>query len=353
MQYYGLWDLSFKHVLWAVMPMGGDWAYTLACLLGGEMAARLTNFAAPLLIAGLLYAMARKAAGRTNSLLVVAIFLSSPLVQLVTGSLLVENIWALFLVACVAAIVRLQETGVVEWFAFPAALLFGAALSTKFGSVAYMAPVLLLLLRTMRAKRLAALGLLFAFGLPPYLAAWAKTGNPIFRFLNNIFRSPYYTTHKPVIDERYTAGLHFDSLWQITFRTANYLESQDGGFGFHLLLLLPLALLAYRRRWPFAAKAALLIGRCRIRLHLQSRELRPLSLSGLGLTADCCRGGGGAYGRCFGESRSDGVTCSGRVERLLSARLPAGITRISTLPTRSFPEIHDAISPRPHPDGCW
>ena len=258
-QQYGLWDLDFKHVLWAVMPMGGDWAYTMACLLGGEMAARLINFAALLLVGGLLYATARKAAGRVISLLAAAIFLSSPIVQLVTGSLLVENIWTLFLVACVTAIVRLHESG-AEQFALLAALLFGAALSTKFGTVAYAAPVLLLLWREMRAKRLAALGLLLVFGLPPYLAALAKTGNPIFPFLNNVFRSPYYTTQKPVVDERYTAGLHPDSLWQITFRTAKYLESNNGGFGFHFLLLVPVAILAYRRRWPFAAQAALLTG---------------------------------------------------------------------------------------------
>ena len=26
-----LWSFDFRHVVWAVMPMGADWCYTIAC----------------------------------------------------------------------------------------------------------------------------------------------------------------------------------------------------------------------------------------------------------------------------------------------------------------------------------
>ena len=39
------WPFDVKNVTWAAMPMGGDWAYTIANMLGGETAARLLNFA--------------------------------------------------------------------------------------------------------------------------------------------------------------------------------------------------------------------------------------------------------------------------------------------------------------------
>ena len=39
--------------LWAVMPMGADWAYSIVYLLGGEYAAHLLNFAMLAIVAGL------------------------------------------------------------------------------------------------------------------------------------------------------------------------------------------------------------------------------------------------------------------------------------------------------------
>ena len=38
------WSFDFHSYLWAVVPMGADWLYTTASLLGGEAAARLSNF---------------------------------------------------------------------------------------------------------------------------------------------------------------------------------------------------------------------------------------------------------------------------------------------------------------------
>ena len=46
--------------LWAVMPMGADWAYSIMYLLGGEYAAHLLNLAMLAMVAGLIYQAARR-----------------------------------------------------------------------------------------------------------------------------------------------------------------------------------------------------------------------------------------------------------------------------------------------------
>ena len=80
--------------LWAVMPMGADFSYTIVYLLGGEYAARLLNFAILLMLVGLLHAGIRRWVAPAAAYLLLALFLTTPMVQLVTGSLFVENLLA-------------------------------------------------------------------------------------------------------------------------------------------------------------------------------------------------------------------------------------------------------------------
>ena len=44
-----------SRITWAVMPMGADFIWSIVYLLGGEMAARLLNFAILLVLLGLLH----------------------------------------------------------------------------------------------------------------------------------------------------------------------------------------------------------------------------------------------------------------------------------------------------------
>src|SRR5262249_29787531 len=85
-----LWPFDFRQYSWAVMPMGGDWAFTGAYLLGGEAAARLLNFALLAVIAAMLRQASLRWLSPAGASLAAALFLSTPLVQLVTGSLFVE-----------------------------------------------------------------------------------------------------------------------------------------------------------------------------------------------------------------------------------------------------------------------
>ncbi len=255
------WVFDVRHTAWAVMPMGADWCFTAAYLLGGEAAARLFNFGMLLVVVALIYALLGRLAPPGVRLLLAALFASSPIVQLVTGSLFTDNFWSAVLCGAFLALVRYRESGHSR-YPCVAAVLLGAGLATKFGTLAYALPVGVLLaieLRRRRAMRLApALAVLLAvFGAPPYLKAYFQTGNPVFPFLNTVFRSPYFDTQTEFVDYRFHNALSATSLYDLTFHTSRHLEAQDGGLGFHYLLFLPLALVLLRRRSSYLEWAAL------------------------------------------------------------------------------------------------
>ena len=90
-----------------------------------------------------------------------------------------------------------------------------------------------------------ALGLCAIVGGSSYAHAWLVTGNPVLPLMNSWFRSPYFPL-QDFGDARWHAGLDADVLWDISFDTEHYLESFDGGFGFVLIALLGVWLLALR-----------------------------------------------------------------------------------------------------------
>jgi len=230
--------------------MAGDWGFTAAYLLGGEAAARLFNFGMLLAAAGLVFKLARRMLETAPALLVTALFVSSPMTQLVTGSLFVENFWAVMLTGAAEALVRYTEDG-RKRHALAAAALLGTALAAKFGTLAYLPPILLLLLLQMRRRRSLALApvcaaMLLVAGLPPYLKAWVQTGNPVFPFLNHIFRSPYFDSAAPFVDTRFPPPAPARALYDLTFKTRQHFEGQNGGWTFFCFLFAPLGLLLLR-----------------------------------------------------------------------------------------------------------
>ena len=239
--------------IWSVMPMGADWIYSIVYQIGGEAASRLADFAMLLAIEAMLYGAARRWLTRSAALLVAALFATTPMVQLVTGSLFVENLLAALALAMLVAIWRLGETGDRRYL-FAAALLAGGAMSTKFGALALVAVALpfaaaeairhwrSLSPRPAATCALAVL-LLVAGAAPTYAIAYAKTHNPVFPFLNPRFPSPFLD-RSAEIATGYHNPVNWGTLYDITFHTRKYLEGSDGSFGFQYLVLAPLALAA-------------------------------------------------------------------------------------------------------------
>ncbi|MDR3717768.1 MAG: glycosyltransferase family 39 protein [Bryobacteraceae bacterium] len=263
--YQHLWPFDVSHFVWAVMPMGADWCFTGVYLLGGEFAARLLNFALLALTAALVYAASRPYAGRCAALLFAGLFASTPLVQLVTGSLMVENLQAAYLAGAVFVAARFWEEA--KWRdLYTAAALAGAALATKFGSSALAVPLLIFLVwaawknreRLPRAGRhvAAAVGVALAIGALPYLVAYATTGNPFFPYMNDVFRSRWFEA-KAVLDTRFVRPLGFRTPFEAVFHSRDYLEGRDGAAGLQFFILIFLGAALWRRRWPALGTLAL------------------------------------------------------------------------------------------------
>ncbi len=229
-------SFDVQHMIRAVMPMGGDWVYTIAFLLGGEFAARLANLGVLVIIAALLFRASLRWVDRTRAWLLVALFASLPVVQMVTGSLFVENIWAVFLLAAFLSIDDALLAGVFA----------GAAVMTKLLAAAFAVPILF-----SRRPKIAALALAALWALPPYVEAYVRTGNPIFPYMNTIFQSPYFETKTAFTDERLNERLNPAVLYHLTFDTRRYVEGQDGAFGFQFLLFLPLLMVSMVKQRPF------------------------------------------------------------------------------------------------------
>ncbi len=248
--------------LWAVMPMCADFTYSMVYLLGGEMAARLLNFTMLLVLLGLLHAAVRRSVSPGVAWLLVALFATTPLVQLVTGSLFVENLLTAFLFGMMTAVWRFGESG-ERRFLYLAAALGGTAMATKFGAIGFLLPALVCAAlevwrhrKQSRARWGLAAGLLLLAAAPPYGIAWVKTGNPLFPFLNDKFHSRQLPPRADIRDDRFRKPLSWSTPYDLTFRTSRHYEGQDGSFGFQYLVMAPLALLALlvsQRRQPVGA----------------------------------------------------------------------------------------------------
>lgn len=239
--------------LWSVMPMGADWSYSIVYLWGGEYASRLLNFSMLLAIVGLVYCAARRWVSRGTAFLLAASFAASPIVQVVTGSLFVENLLAALVLGMMTAIWHFGETGDRK-FLFLAMGLGGTAMATKLGALAFVLIALPFAMaemvrhwkslgrRPLATCALAFLLLLMA-GLPPYVIAWRTTRDPIFPYHNRQFPSNVVGPDVSFDDARFHIPLRLRTLYIMTFHSSQAYEGQDGSFGFQYLIVASLAIL--------------------------------------------------------------------------------------------------------------
>ena len=254
------WGFDASTYVWAVMPMLGDWIFSIGYMLAGETAARLINVGFIFILAGLIRSIVLWAGGSAlGARWAMLIFLSTPLTFTEGSSLYIESIWASFVVAGALAILRTCATSGKPKVELPvAALLLGSALAAKAITFTIL-PVLLLLLVWRYKSWYKATGLqvfIFGFGLflavgfIPYVTAWWLTGNPVFPMFNKIFQSPYYSITENFNNPAYNSKFTWDLLYSVTFESGKYLEAHAGASGFQwLLLFIPtlIALIVFRQ----------------------------------------------------------------------------------------------------------
>lgn len=255
--------------VWAVMPMGADWLYSIVFLLGGEYASRILNLIMFLGIVALLYSGMRRWISPAAAFLLAASFAATPVVQFVTGALFVENFLVALIVGVMTAYWRFAETGAKRYL-YLAMALGGTAIATKYGALLFVLLAMPFLIREIvrhwkalgprpMAVCVFALLLLVMTASPTYAIAYEKTGNPIFPFLNQKIHSPLLNSSVVIADYRFTMPVTWRTLYALTFHTTQAYEGQDGSFGFQYMIVAPLVFLGLLvLRWSPAGSAAIL-----------------------------------------------------------------------------------------------
>jgi len=257
------WHFDVTRHLQAVMPKGANWLYSLCYFLGGEFAARLFNLTVLLAIVALLISTIRRWLALAPALLLAALFAATPLAQLVTGSLFVENLWALLGFGALISLALYREARRGQ-FLYLAFVLLGAAVATKAIALAFLPGVGLIVVWTWWRRRgqpahtirqAALAGLCFlVFAIPPYWTAAAKTGNPVFPYFPGVFPGKFQHMAEGFAGPPPTGPRTFAAPFDLTFHTGLYREVQDGAMGFQYFLFLPLALALLHRKWPDIAR---------------------------------------------------------------------------------------------------
>ena len=252
----------------ALIPMLGDWNFSVGYILAGETGARLINLGFVYLLALLgrelvLWAGGSEKGGTWAMLL----FLSTPLTFTESSSLFVESVWATYLIAGLLWMLRsLTDQGCRASGLMLSGLMLGLATAAKSVTLPYLVALVLPLLvlprwpvRQLQAPIALGIAFFLVLGAIPYVVAYWISGNPVFPFYNALFKSPLYP---PVNFDNplFHSGVVWDLPYQLVFASDKYLEATVGASGFQwLLLLLPsTALLLFLSKWR--AGLLLLIG---------------------------------------------------------------------------------------------
>ena len=262
--------------VWALAPWAGDVLQGVAQVLAGSEARGALNVLWLVIASGMAFALTALLGGNATTGDVarrwwaVALLASLPLSMALAGGMQTELPAMAWLPALAWLVLRpaAQAGTVPDWRGLLAgAVLFGVLCELKIMHAAVALPVLTWAVWRHYRRipwRWLPIALLIALlvGGSSYTYAGWTTGNPVLPLMNGWFRSPYFAL-QDFADARWHGGLDADVLWDISFDTEHYFESFDGGFGFVLIALLGVWLLALRdvrtRGLASAASIALLL----------------------------------------------------------------------------------------------
>ena len=242
--------------------MNGEMLFTLGYLIAGETAAKLFHFGAGVLAAGFVYLAARRLDSPFTGLVAATVFYISPVVAWEANTADIDLFLAMFTAgALVMLLVWLREQRVWQ-VAIVIGLLLGFGMGVKLSAAYYAIPVGLAILfpawknrgKGRRDALLAFLVVTFLTSLAGgiwYLRSFLLTGNPVFPYLNAIFRSPlWYPRNETFNFDTFGFGISLPALlllpWRITFDSAHFSEMANGAAGLLLLAFAPLVILVPR-----------------------------------------------------------------------------------------------------------
>jgi hypothetical protein len=180
------------------------------------------------------------------------LYLTTPVIYILSTVLYVDILPPFFIMAALLTLLNYRYLP-LKAFVYLTTLLLGFAFFAKQMALFFVIPILFItlfiLIQTWFQKRLNTRSLLkitagaaSLFCLPflfPMLFIWSKTGNPIFPFMNGLFKSPYFSSTDfadPFSNS--PLGFNFKSLFSVIFHTSKNMELENGGIGYFLLVLL-------------------------------------------------------------------------------------------------------------------
>ncbi|MBT2117217.1 glycosyltransferase family 39 protein [Dyella sp. LX-66] len=263
----GYYKMDVASQIWSTAPWASDVIQGYIALLAGHEARGAANLIWYSLTVASVWTLASEL-GLSARLrwLAVALYASMPIVVSLNGSMQADTAITTVTVALAALsarLVRTREARLLLPFFLIGAL--GVALKATQGLL--VLPLALVLLghvgwRAFLAQALRAAIPVALIAGSSYVYAFYITGNPVFPLFNGVFKSSFGPLRN-FDDPRWHQGLHWDSLWRLTFQTDRYLETIPGAIGFSMLALSGGALwtlLLPRIRWITLALLATTLG---------------------------------------------------------------------------------------------
>lgn len=290
--------------VWALAPWGGDVLQGVAQVLASAEARGALDALWLVISAGAVFALTAVLGGdATRRWWAVALLGSLPMSMNLAGGMQTELPAMAVLPALAWLVLHDRPAGASPRSLFAGAILFGALCGLKTMHAAVALPLLAWAAWRHRAHipwrwLVPAALVAIVIGGSSYFYAWSVAGNPFLPLLNASFRSPYFPT-TDFNDGRWQGGLDADVLWDISFDTEHYFEAFDGGFGFVLIALAGVFVLALRDARARALAIVAGIGLLLPLLPLQyARYLQPalvLAIPALVVACPAVRGATAAF----------------------------------------------------------
>lgn len=203
-------------VIASYWPLGGNMLFTLGYLLGGETGAKLFHFLAGGLTAGCVYLIGRQLDSRLTGAAAATIWHTTPVVIWESGTAYIDLFLALYAGGALVLLGRWLDRRLAWREAVGIGLFLGFGFGIK-PVAGFLAIGIGLVMLTVTLRRWRADGrrdpwsvlivtlVTCVVGGVWYARAWLLTGNPVFPFLNAIFRSPLWYQENPTF---YVVGAH-------------------------------------------------------------------------------------------------------------------------------------------------
>ena len=244
-----IWHSYFVHLL--------EYFNAICMALHGERVAKLAVAVIAIAAAMSAYSLGRTLFSPTAGVWAAVFFYTTPIASWGSGTAYNDNAVAQFVTAAILAFVLWYRTQHWGWIV-ASGLLAGGATSIKLNGAFALVGLTLALLAVIILKRRPVRTIVVfvvvagIVAVPFYWLVYSLTGNPIFPFMNDVFKSPYWELDNPVTNASdFGVGTTFRALLVLPFRltldTARFGEALSPGALGPLLLLIPFAVLVLRK----------------------------------------------------------------------------------------------------------